>query len=857
MPSGLLNDQYVRYYHPVDNLTEYTQDVAWTGTTTDFVPSILTSGIKPNNTTARIDQALGGDYNDIENVSGFTMATWVSGFLSSDGYYRYVYVGFGNGGNTARNTIRIYKDHPTVQIAVEIEGTPAYKDWTPTPPSDDDWHLIVADARYETSGWRHRVSLDGSGWVDLGVDSQTSVPGVDERTHIFLLRENSSASFIVDETVFWGGNDLFTTQELSNLYELYNTYAATMDQYSTTFGTLVSSGMNCFINGSIQTSGDTSLYINGQYGLLYDEFVKYYHPVDDNVEFTKNLAWTPVSTNFVPGLFTSGIRPNNQFAKISLDGYGDLSGASGFTMAVWTSGLLGNDGSGRGAYAGFSDAATNKRNVIRIFKQHPTIRTSVYIEGVQANRDWSPTPSSDDDWHFFVVDARYETSGWRHRVSLDGSDWIDLGVDTQSGIPETDERAYIESFVSVSGVPFVMDEVVLWGSNNLFTYQELSNLHKLGDTYNRTMNQYLSTFFPISGEIDLYTKGNIQSSGNISIYTSGIGGISASADLFLKVATSSSGSADLYLRGKALLSDNIDQYINGHQIASGSADLYLLSTPQILSSGNLYISGPILVNDNFDASITGHLPVSGDSSLFIQGRLQDINAYVAVADNNPSDSFTLFAHGVPSGDSTTFYTNDSATLFINDSGDITDVSSSWSAFTKVADAISASGSGTWSSFVRVGNVANDDVYLYINGHVSGDSPHGPLISNSFDIFINGLATQEGDEGLLSDGYSVANSEISSFVRIYDGLNDAANLYISGEVPIIPPSATMNLFTFGISGIESGSSTLYIPSDIPTSGTFDLFVFGIQGIGSGSATLYLGVTNIGLFNQEVDLYTHGY
>lgn len=821
MSSGILYDADVRFYHPLDNTTEYTKDLGWTifGNWLDFVPSILTSGVKTTDGvgTSHITYDTGSEYTSLNNIIGCTFAVWVSGFLGGDSNSRQVAIGFANSSSNFRDGIKLDKTTPATgfRVIATFNNTDKLKDWTPPPSNDTDWHFFVIDIRFETSGWRHRASLDGGDWLDLGVNNQVGQFSATSEPMVRIIDAVTSPKIIVDETIVWADNDLFTAQELSNLYELYNTYSTTMDQYEATYGIPINSGTTCFIAGHLEASGDASLFIDGQYGLLHDEFVKYYHPVDDNVEFTKNLAWTPAGVDFVPSLFTSGIQPINVLAKLSLDGYDDLSATSGFTMATWASGFLGNDGSGRGIYAGFSDASANKRNTIRIFKQHPIIRTSINIEGAQSNRDWSPAPPSDDDWHFFVADARYETSGWRHRVSLDGSDWVDLGVDSQTSVPGTDERAYVESLLSTSGAPFVVDEIVLWGSNNLFTSQELSNLYELGNTHNKTMDQYLSIFAPIFSIASLYIKGSVESSGNTNSYTL------------------------------------------GHKLVSGIADLYLLSTPLASFSGNLYIAGPIPISDNFDSSITGHLPVSGESTLFIQGRLQDTDAFVSVADNNPSDNFTLFTHGVPSGDSTTFYTNESATLFISDNGDVTDVNSSWPAFTRVADAITASGSGVWSSFVRVGNVVDNNINLYINGHAPGDNVHGPLVSDSFDIFINGLATQDGDEGLLSDGYSVANEETLSFVRIYDGLNDTANLYISGEIPIIPPSASSDLFIFGISGIESGSSTLHIHGNAPTSGTFDLFVLGISGVESGSFTLYLQVTNVGLFNSENTLFSHGF
>jgi hypothetical protein len=252
--------------------------------------------------------------------------------------------------------------------------------------------------------------------------------------------------------------------------------------------------------------------------------------------------------------------------------------------------------------------------------------------------------------------------------------------------------------------------------------------------------------------------------------------------------------------------------------------------------------GPLVISGNIDNFILGHLPISGNFSLFVKGHSPDVDAFVSVSDNNPSNSFNLFTHGVPSGQSTIFYTNNSITLFIEDNGENRNINSNWSAFTRVADAIYIPYSGIWQSFVKGGNIANDNVGLYINSHASGDSPHGILITDSLSMFINGQATQDGDEGLLSDGF---------------GLNNTVNLYISGEIAIIPPSAILNLSIFGIIDTTSGSSILFIPSKESFTDNYDLFIFGVQGIESGSVPLYIEVTDIGLFNQEFSLYSHGY
>lgn len=643
MPSGLLHDANVRFYHPVDDSTEYTKDVSWDIISGEFASSILTSGLQAStgNTAVRLEDTVSPNYNDLASASGFTIAVWTSGFFVNNGASKEIRIGFANSSKIYRNAIILYKDSPTVRVNVTIEGTTSNKDWTPAPAFDDNWHLIIADARYETTGWRHRVSLDGSGWVDLGIDSQTGVPGTDQWTHVLTTKQSSASKLLIDEIVVWGDNDLFTTQELSNLYSLYNTYSTTMNQYGSTFGTPITDSTNCFIQGYLPTSENISLYIPGQ---------KEIKSVD---------------------LFSQG-----------------------------------------------------------------SIQTSGNID------------------------------------------------------------------LYVSGTPPISSS---------------------------SIGLYIHVPTPTSGDIGLYTTGPL----------------------------SSSNSLDHFISSHQVSSNNIEEYIQGFQQSSGNADLYISGIPGISFPINLYIAGPIPISGEIDNLITGHLPASGNFSLFITGRSQDVDAFVAVVANNPSNNAPLFIHSVPSGETTTFHINSEATLFISDNGDDITVDSSWPSFVRIADPILIAHSGIWSSFVKGGNTASGIADLYLYGHASGSAPHGTLITDSFTTFINGQATQTGDEGLLSNGYFAMSSEVSSFAKVHLGLNNTCNFYVSGVIPITPPSAISDLFILGILDTTSGSHILHINSKESTDNTHTLFIFGIQDVISGNQSLYLKVTNIGLFDRECTLYAHGF
>jgi len=624
-------------------------------------------------------------------------------------------------------------------------------------------------------------------------------------------------------------------------------------------------------------------------GLLHDVNVRYYLPLDDMTEYTQGLTWDNASAQFAPSILTSGIQPVDTFFRIDhlrSPNYTSLVSATGFTISIWTSGYFADDAKDKFAQIGFGAGATDVADGMWLRKGVGTTDFSIYVEihNISRQHIWTPAPSNDTGWHLVVMDARYETSGWRARVSLDGGGWVDLGVDDNSDVPldYSSARMY---FQKQNPSEVVLDEVVVWGDNDLFTNQELSNLYELYNTHAKTMNQYVDTFGTVvtdsidcfthgqdqtSGSIslyipgqketksiDLFTEGYLPVSGNFDLYMSGSPTVATgSVDLFLKVATPASSGFDTFIHGKQIFVDNIDQYVEGHQTTSGNFDLYVSGVPFETSSIDLYVKGPTPASGNFDDIITGHETSSGNISLFIRN-FTDFAAFIAVVDQNPSNTVDLFIHGIGSGASPSLYINNSIPLFVFNDGSSVEIQSTWPGFVAVASGLPVASSGTWNSFLRGGNTANDNIDLYINSHASGEVPRGVTVSGSFTAFIEGKSLQDGDEGLLSNGYFAKSFQVSSFAKVHLGVSGTANLYVSGTTAIIPPSATLDLFVFGISGIVSGSHTLYILGDELITGSHDLFVLGIQGIVSGSIPLFVQVTTLGSLNTEFDLYTHGF
>ncbi len=593
--------------------------------------------------------------------------------------------------------------------------------------------------------------------------------------------------------------------------------------------------------------------------------VVYYHPLDDLVEQTKAHTWTGwFSSDFVPGVINSGITsvPSTGAMRIfSTTPYDSFIGSSGIACAFWASGFLGGDTEGRSVKIGHAGGGSqDTRDALMLEKvagSSDNFITLSIVGFTLRSRTWTSPPDNNTDWNFFVLHFEYESSGWRHRVSVNGSGWADLGVDT-NGTGFIYSNAGIEIDDDPSSPKIPLDEVILWKDNDLFTDQELSNLYELANTFNSTMDQYTDTFgTPANSGADLFIHGNTQESGNFSLYIPGQKEAKSASLFMFGFDPNFSDDMTLFEEGHQSTSGNFDQYITGLDVSSGNATLYTLGAPLITSSGDLYIKGPLLASGNITQTMTGHETVSGNFSLFMQGREPDFSAFVGVVDNNPSGTASLFAHGVPFGESTTFYTNDTATLFIKDTGEDRAANSSWSSFVRTEDPILSGFSGTWSSFVRVGNTVNDNIGLYINSHASGENPRGILVSGSFGMFVEGLSTSAGDESLLDNGYFADSLESSAFTKVHLGLSGSTSFYVSGSIAVVPPSATLDLSIFGVLGMPSNSGNLFIPGLDSVNDNYSLFIFGIQGLPSGNAPLYIQVTDIGSLTQETSLYSHGF
>ena len=579
--------------------------------------------------------------------------------------------------------------------------------------------------------------------------------------------------------------------------------------------------------------------------LLRNANALYYHPLDSDTESVQSYDWSR-SAN---GVFNSGIIVSGftQSSDLTVDtkagkvagGYTDLTGNDHFAVAFWCSGLYGNwkDDKIRIGFGGSSIADGNGMEyLVSEVSAAPFIR--LHKRGVSSGGKAVPVFPTTDGWHFTIVDFSLQGSEWRHSVSINGSGWQIAGSGHNSDLPDSDSNCIIELLLESTSETIILDEVAVWAGHEQFTEPELSNLYELANSLDLSLDQYTNTFgTPVNSGIDCFIHGSAQ--------------ITGSATLFISAQTVNQ-SATLFVQGLEQISANRSLYIEGAAIpVSGNANLFTEGAVTLSNTATLYITGPVLSSDNTDCFIHGFAVASGTSTLYIKGQFPTIDAFVSVVDNITTESTDLFIYGTPSGESTSFFTSNNATLFIKDDGSNNIVNASLPSFVKVADAIVVAFSGSWSSFARVGNTADTSASLYINAHASGSAPNGVRVLSSGTLFITGLGNA------LDDGFSVATLDTSSFTKVHLGMNRSLDLYISGSLGTVQISSDSNLYIFGIKDIHAGSRSLYIEGNKVASNSTSLFVLGIQDTVSGSTTLYIEVTDIGLFNQNTTLYTNGF
>jgi len=100
---------------------------------------------------------------------------------------------------------------------------------------------------------------------------------------------------------------------------------------------------------------------------------------------------------------------------------------------------------------------------------------------------------NDGSEHFLVADFSHEGgTDWRLLTSLDGAPFADQGTASGPSVLATDTAPSI-ALSDVDAAAWV-DEVTMWANHTEFTDEQLANLHSLGDTHGRPMDEYSEQF---------------------------------------------------------------------------------------------------------------------------------------------------------------------------------------------------------------------------------------------------------------------------------------------------------------------------------------------------------------------------
>lgn len=249
----LLQHEKVHYYHPMDDSVESLQGLAWTlGDDSSFVPSGkvgggLQVGAGTGTTLGRTtySPATPSYPGGFDSETTVAMAFWIENYFTA-GDSKAIFIGYGGtdsgSGWATGSNISINKQGSLYDVTWNPNGQfSGGNRFISSPPAEGaGWHFVVVDLRTEqpSGKWRIRTSFDGATWTDEGLANTTTLAsGTHGRTYVQLSRPNSGeAAITIDELAVWSGQDLFTSEELANLYDLGETFGLGLDQYEQQYG---------------------------------------------------------------------------------------------------------------------------------------------------------------------------------------------------------------------------------------------------------------------------------------------------------------------------------------------------------------------------------------------------------------------------------------------------------------------------------------------------------------------------------------------------------------------------------------------------------------------------------------------
>lgn len=130
--------------------------------------------------------------------------------------------------------------------------------------NDGSDHFLALDFEYSGSNdWFLRTSIDGSGWVNQGIQNSGGLAPVSGTSDPSTALSNATHTEWVDELIMWGGTfDRFTDNELNNLYDLGSS-GYTMGQYADIYSNTVSGSIGLFLQVPELSFASGTLFLFG------------------------------------------------------------------------------------------------------------------------------------------------------------------------------------------------------------------------------------------------------------------------------------------------------------------------------------------------------------------------------------------------------------------------------------------------------------------------------------------------------------------------------------------------------------------------------------------------------------------
>jgi hypothetical protein len=254
---GLLQDDKVVYYHPLDSLTDSDSN-SWSdynsGVFSDTA-SIVGSGKIGNRLQVSTSGTQGGIYSTAYNgLSGtdtrFTVAFWALHHSAA----QWAIIGFTDYDNPGGNNygyqmffLTEMSNDPKVRLWRGNTGG-GYMDWAGLTGLDPSagWAFYVLDAERSGNNYTLRWSKNGSAFT---TESTKAGGGVwEEGTNVEATIAGNNVNDL-DEVAVWINADLFTSTELENLYDLGNTFGLGMDQYEEQYSAPICWQATATVNG--------------------------------------------------------------------------------------------------------------------------------------------------------------------------------------------------------------------------------------------------------------------------------------------------------------------------------------------------------------------------------------------------------------------------------------------------------------------------------------------------------------------------------------------------------------------------------------------------------------------------------